>query len=199
MDANEPQPILTPITEAAIFLVLTVSDGAENAVRQVLADASGLKRSVGFRVPEGGLTCVVGIGATLWERLFGAPRPAALHEFEQLVGPRHTRRCDARRPAVPHPRAPARHVLRAGAAPHGAPGRRRARGRRGPRVPIVRRPRPARVRRRDREPGRRSGERRGADRRRGPGVRRRQLRRSSRSTCTTSRAGTRSRSTNRSG
>jgi porphyrinogen peroxidase len=90
MDANEPQPILTPITEAAIFLVLTVNAGAEEAVRGLLADASGLRRSVGFRVPEGGLTCVVGIGAKLWERLFGAPRPAALHEFEQLVGPHHT-------------------------------------------------------------------------------------------------------------
>ena len=32
-------------------------------MRDLLADVSGLQRSVGFRVPEGELTCVVGIGA----------------------------------------------------------------------------------------------------------------------------------------
>jgi deferrochelatase/peroxidase EfeB len=71
MPASEPQPILTPLTEAAIFLVLTVDSGAESAVRDLLADASGLKRSVGFRIPEGQLTCVVGAGAAVWDRLFG--------------------------------------------------------------------------------------------------------------------------------
>src|SRR5262249_22466461 len=78
------------ITEAAIFLTVTVEDGAEDAVRDVLADASGLKRSVGFRIPEGELTCVVGIGATAWDRLFGMPRPAELHPFKEVSGPRHT-------------------------------------------------------------------------------------------------------------
>ena len=53
----------------------------------------------------------------------------------------------------------------------------RAGGRRGARVPVVRRARPARLRRRHREPGGRGGGRRGPDRRRGPGVRRRELRR----------------------
>jgi putative iron-dependent peroxidase len=33
---------------------------------------------------------VAGIGAQLWDRLFGAPRPAGLHPFEPLVGPVHT-------------------------------------------------------------------------------------------------------------
>src|SRR6185503_16944078 len=47
----------------------------------VLADVTGLKRSVGFRIPEGELSCVVGIGAELWDRLIGAPRPAGLHPF----------------------------------------------------------------------------------------------------------------------
>ena len=82
--------MLTPLTEAAIFLTLTVEDGAEDAVRDVLADASGLKRSVGFRIPEGELTLVVGIGDTIWDRLFGSPRPAELHPFRELSGPRHT-------------------------------------------------------------------------------------------------------------
>jgi porphyrinogen peroxidase len=89
-DAGSPQPVLTPLTEAAIFLVLTVDSGAEDDVRDVLADVSGLKRSVGFRIPEGELTCVVGIGSALWDRLFDAPRPAELHPFPGFVGARHT-------------------------------------------------------------------------------------------------------------
>jgi putative iron-dependent peroxidase len=90
MQASEPQAILSPLTEAAIFLTVTVDPGAEDAVRDFLSDVSGLKRSVGFRIPEGHLTCVVGIGAGLWDRLFGPPRPAELHSFPELSGERHT-------------------------------------------------------------------------------------------------------------
>jgi putative iron-dependent peroxidase len=84
----EPQAVLTPITEAAIFLVLTVEH--EAAVRELLADVSGLRRSVGFRQPEAELTCVTGIGAKLWQRLFAGARPAGLHPFREIDGPRHT-------------------------------------------------------------------------------------------------------------
>ena len=90
MQQSEPQAVLTPLTEAAIFLVLTVRPGAEDAARDLLADTSGLERSVGFRIPEGELTCVVGLGSGLWDRLFGAPRPAGLHPFRELSGARHT-------------------------------------------------------------------------------------------------------------
>lgn len=90
MDAGEPQQILSTQTEAAIFLVATVNPGTEDQVRDVLADVSGLRRSVGFRIPEAGLSCVVGLGSELWDRLFGEPRPASLHPFEELVGDRHT-------------------------------------------------------------------------------------------------------------
>jgi porphyrinogen peroxidase len=86
----EPQPILSHPTESAIFLVLTVRSGAEAEVVDVLADVAGLKRSVGFRVPEAELTCVAGVGATLWDRMNAGPRPAGLHPFRELVGPRHT-------------------------------------------------------------------------------------------------------------
>ena len=41
--APEPQPILTPITEAAIFLVLTVNAGAEE-------DARGERKAAAERV-----------------------------------------------------------------------------------------------------------------------------------------------------
>ncbi len=90
MSSPEPQPVLTPLTEAAIFLVVTVDDGVEDKIVDLLADVSGLARSVGFRIPDGALSCVVGIGSDLWDRLFGNPRPAELHPFRELVGGRHT-------------------------------------------------------------------------------------------------------------
>jgi porphyrinogen peroxidase len=95
MEAPEPQGILAPFTQAAIFLTLTVDDGAEDGVRDVLADVGGLRRSVGFRIPEADLSCVAGVGAGVWDRLYGAPRPAGLHPFRELAGPGH------RAPATP--------------------------------------------------------------------------------------------------
>jgi putative iron-dependent peroxidase len=88
--AEEPQAALTPITEAAIFLVLTVESGSEAELRDLLADVSGIRRAVGFRIPEAELSCVVGIGSELWDRAFGRPRPSALHPFVELVGDQHT-------------------------------------------------------------------------------------------------------------
>jgi porphyrinogen peroxidase len=87
---SEPQTILMAPTEAAIFLVLTVNKGAEDRVRDLLEDVGGLIRSVGFRIPDGGLGCVVGLGSALWDRLVGGPRPAGLHPFIELSGSRHT-------------------------------------------------------------------------------------------------------------
>ncbi len=90
MPESESQAVLAPLTEAAIFLVLTVDSGGEEGVRGLLADVGGLRRSVGFRVPEGGLSCVVGVGAGVWDRLFASPRPAGLHPFREVAGARHT-------------------------------------------------------------------------------------------------------------
>jgi porphyrinogen peroxidase len=86
---GEPQPVLTALTSAAIFLVATVNPGGESRVRELLADLAGLRRSVGFRVPTGGLTCVVGIGSEAWDRLFAGTRPAELHPFRELAGDKH--------------------------------------------------------------------------------------------------------------
>jgi porphyrinogen peroxidase len=90
MPEPAPQTILSPITDAAVFLTICVDPGGEAAVLDLLPDLAGLRRSVGFRAPRAGLSCVVGIGAGLWDRLFGAPRPAELHPFRELRGPRHT-------------------------------------------------------------------------------------------------------------
>jgi porphyrinogen peroxidase len=86
----EPQDILTPITEDAVFLTACVDPGGEEAIADLLPDIAGLRRSVGFRAPDARLSCVVGIGADLWGRLFDAPRPAGLHPFRELRGARHT-------------------------------------------------------------------------------------------------------------
>src|SRR5215469_15006878 len=90
LPASEPQSILSHPTESAIFLVLTVRAAAETEVGDALGDVPGIKRSVGFRVPEAELTCVVGIGASLWDRMITGSRPAELHPFRELAGPRHT-------------------------------------------------------------------------------------------------------------
>ena len=93
--APEPQPVLTPLTSAAIFLVLTIDPGGEAACRDVLGDWAALERSVGFRAPGPPLACVAAVGSRAWDRLFAGPRPAELHPFRELVGQRH------RAPATP--------------------------------------------------------------------------------------------------
>lgn len=90
LKAVTPQPVLSPLTSAAIFLVVTIDDGGEDIVRDVLSDIQGLQRSVGFRVPDGKLTCVVGIGSDAWDRLYDGPRPAELHPFVPLDGATHS-------------------------------------------------------------------------------------------------------------
>jgi len=85
----QPQPILMPLTEAAIFLVITVDSGGEDTVLDLLPDVAGLTRSVGFRSTDGGLSCVVGIADGLWDRLFDRPKPRGLHPFREVAGRRH--------------------------------------------------------------------------------------------------------------
>ncbi|NNM47449.1 Dyp-type peroxidase [Knoellia koreensis] len=86
---TDPQAVLTPLTPSAMFLVVTIDQGGEKAAREVLGQVNDLRKSVGFRIPEGQLTCVVGIGSDLWDRIFTGPRPAKLHPFVELDGGRH--------------------------------------------------------------------------------------------------------------
>jgi porphyrinogen peroxidase len=83
------QPVLTPLTASAVILVLTIDDGGEPIVRDLLADLSGLERTVSFRSPEAGLAVVAGVGSAAWDRLFSGPRPVELHPFQVLDGDRH--------------------------------------------------------------------------------------------------------------
>jgi putative iron-dependent peroxidase len=87
-----PQAVVAPLSSSAIFLVLAIQPGEANcaAVRRLFGDLAGLLRAVGFRDLDAGLSCVTGIGSQAWDRLAGAPRPAGLHEFPEIVaGPRH--------------------------------------------------------------------------------------------------------------
>jgi putative iron-dependent peroxidase len=87
--APVPQPVLSPPTGTAIFLVVRVKPGGEQVVRGLLPDLAGLQRSVGARAPAGALTCVAGIGSVAWDRLFSGPRPAGLHPFPELAGAKY--------------------------------------------------------------------------------------------------------------
>src|SRR3989441_8584857 len=87
-----PQPVATPLTRAAIFLVVTINPGAGHraAIRSFCADLAALVRSVGFREQEGTLSCVLGFGSEAWDQLFGRARPRELHKFREIrAGRRH--------------------------------------------------------------------------------------------------------------
>jgi len=87
-----PQLVSSPLTKSAIFLVVTINPGDEHraAVLSLCADLSALLRAVGFRAPDGALSCIMGFGSDAWDRLFGLPRPAELHCFREIrSGPRH--------------------------------------------------------------------------------------------------------------
>src|SRR5213080_2761181 len=86
------QPVATPLTRAAIFLVVTINPGAGHraAIRSFCADLAALVRAVGFREKEGTLSCVVGFGSDAWDQLLGKPRPRDLHKFREIrAGERH--------------------------------------------------------------------------------------------------------------
>lgn len=77
--AVSPQPILAPLTPAAIFLVATIGADGEATVHDALSKISGLVRAIGFRDPTKHLSVVVSIGSDAWDRLFAGPRPTELH------------------------------------------------------------------------------------------------------------------------
>ncbi|HTZ62155.1 MAG TPA: Dyp-type peroxidase [Thermoplasmata archaeon] len=82
----EPQPVASPLTRSAIFLVSTISrfPTTRETVRSLCANLAGLVRSVGFRELDGSLSCVMGFGSDAWDFLFGPPRPAELHPFREI-------------------------------------------------------------------------------------------------------------------
>jgi porphyrinogen peroxidase len=87
----EPQSIVTPLSHAAVFLVVTIGPSAQalTRVREVISSIGGLVRAVGFRDLQGRLSCNVGIGSDAWDRLQRPRRPAQLRRFAEIRGPVH--------------------------------------------------------------------------------------------------------------
>lgn len=86
------QPVLAPLSRAAIFLVLTIERDPQSAatIRALCGDVAGIFRAVETRDFEAGLACVMGFGSDAWDTLFGPPRPAELHPFREIrAGQRH--------------------------------------------------------------------------------------------------------------
>jgi putative iron-dependent peroxidase len=92
LSKGQPQPVVAPLTRAAIFLVMTVNPGDDHraTVRAFCEDFPALVRAVAFRDLEGYLSCVIGFGSSAWDRLFAGARPAELHAFREIqAGSRH--------------------------------------------------------------------------------------------------------------
>jgi putative iron-dependent peroxidase len=85
------QPVVAKLTRAAIFLVLTLKPEPQHReiVRALCGDLGGFLRAVGFRDPDGHLSCVTGFGSDAWDRLFGQSRPKDLHPFREIQGQHH--------------------------------------------------------------------------------------------------------------
>lgn len=83
------QHIVDKPSRAALFLVLGVSPGGEDEVRDLISSFAGLVKSVDFRYSAENLFAVLGIGARLWSRLTSAPAPSALREFQPIEGALH--------------------------------------------------------------------------------------------------------------
>jgi putative iron-dependent peroxidase len=81
-----PQPVIAPLTRAALFLVVTINSGVYSLarVRSICGDLASLVRAVAFRAADANLSCVLGIGSEAWDRLFGQRRPALLHPFHEV-------------------------------------------------------------------------------------------------------------------
>jgi putative iron-dependent peroxidase len=85
------QSVEAPLSSAAVFLVLEAGEGdaALGTIRDVLGAVGDLVKNVGFRDLGGRLSCVVGIGSALWDRLSPGSRPADLRPFAAVRGPVH--------------------------------------------------------------------------------------------------------------
>ncbi|SEM09391.1 putative iron-dependent peroxidase [Bosea lupini] len=87
----EAQSIDAPLSRAAVFLVVTVG-GEQAALTKACAALDGLDdlvKTVGFRDLGARLSCIVGIGHGLWNRLDPGRLPRELKPFTPIAGPVH--------------------------------------------------------------------------------------------------------------
>lgn len=90
--AIRSQRVDAPLTQAATFLVLSVTDAPEaiKKVRSTLASISDLSKNVSIRDLNASFACTVGIGSDVWDQVTRLPRPAELHPFPAVKGAVHT-------------------------------------------------------------------------------------------------------------
>lgn len=87
----EAQSVDAPLSRAAVFLVVTVA-GEQNALAKICSALDGLDdliKTVGFRDLPARLSCIVGIGRDLWDRLHFDKRPQELRPFARIEGAAH--------------------------------------------------------------------------------------------------------------
>jgi putative iron-dependent peroxidase len=85
------QPVTAGLTRSAIFLVVTLmaDPRGDQAIQALCNDLASILRGIGYRRPDGRLSCIMGFGANAWNRLFAGPRPAGLHPFREIKGAHH--------------------------------------------------------------------------------------------------------------
>ena len=153
----DAQSVEAPLSRAAVFLVMAAGEG-DGAGPHPRRARRGRRPRQERRLPRPGRAAVVRGRHRV--RVVGSPvaRPPAGRSAPVRAGPRTgaRRAVDAGRPALPHPRRARGHDVRARAPAARRDRRRRARGRRDGRLPLLRRARPARLRRRHRQPDRRA-------------------------------------------
>ncbi len=86
------QAVDAPLTQSATFLVLsaTQSKDALDKIRDAVSSAGDLVKNVSIRHPGAHLSCTVGVGGAIWDRLTSLPRPRELHPFREIRGAKHT-------------------------------------------------------------------------------------------------------------
>jgi putative iron-dependent peroxidase len=87
-----PQPVAAPLTKSATFLVVSATHTPDSVrtIRQTLSKVNGIIKNVSIRSPGANLTCIVGIGSSIWDHLMRSPRPVELHPFLEVRGATHT-------------------------------------------------------------------------------------------------------------
>ena len=90
--AIDAQSVDAPLSRATVLLILTVSPDVEAlpVVCSVLNAIDDLVKTVSFRDLHAKLSCVVGIGRELWDRIDSTKRPRELRSFVSVRGPVHS-------------------------------------------------------------------------------------------------------------
>ena len=83
----DAQSIDAPLSRAAVFLVVTVASEPTALTKVCLAldGLDDLVKTVGFRDLPAQLSCIVGIGCSLWGRLHFDKQPLELRPFAPIT------------------------------------------------------------------------------------------------------------------